>query len=662
MNPAAEKREQGLGWILAAAMLVHVLVLRPQSMVALTAFAALLAGALLRGRHVYAPRWLGNILLLLGIVAVVMAQVGFNPHILLGEMAVTLGTLLLLQPVTPRRAQRIVFCMLIILVAAMFKPGSSIGTAFTIFDVAVLYLLIEQAYQPPEVAVSFLVSVVRSFRVIVPVGIVVLGAFWLFPNFSLFNPQTLTGFSGGDFLNPGTLAELSLSQRVALTAHFTEDQAIPLPSSIYWRGQVLENNEGFRWTVVNSTERRAKILKAPLPNDNRNILRYTQDLAANSGGIVPVLDHGIFVEAKRDGQDVVVNDRGAGVLGAVGAGALTLDVTSSTDRLMDEPKPNIAGGYLNVPKEIRNSAVLQGLVNAVFADEQDTPGKLRALTHYFQKSGFRYSVRPGHIPTVEKFLTAQRIGFCEHYATAAANLLRLAGVPTRVVAGFRGGEWNPWLRTITVRDSDAHAWVEAWDAPTHRWLRFDPTDAVAPELRVGIQSELDSSRWPWYRRNWSYSRAVVTRAISKVDESWTAITSSESWEYVPKALFMSLVVVALIWLVRNLRARRASSSAHETAARLLADLERRAAGSHRERHRGETPLAWLHRLELDARETSERETLRLVADSYESGMYRPGAPGADLISALRQQVKRLIKIWRNSNPRTRNGPSPAEAF
>jgi transglutaminase-like putative cysteine protease len=74
--------------------------------------------------------------------------------------------------------------------------------------------------------------------------------------------------------------------------------------------------------------------------------------------------------------------------------------------------------------------------------------------------------------TVECFATYKR-GFCRHYATTMALLLRQAGVPTRVVEGFLP---VPPSRTGEVRltSSEAHAWTEVW-FPEYGWIRFDPT-------------------------------------------------------------------------------------------------------------------------------------------------------------------------------------------
>lgn len=647
MSATLDKREQALGWIFAGVLVVHILLLQPLAAVALTSFAVLLAGAVLRTRQVYLPGWLGQILLLLSAIAVVLAQGRWQLG-LVGEMASIVGAMMLLRPLNPTRSLRFIFCLLIILIAIILKPYASVSRLFLIGDVAVLFVLAEQAFRPAEVSISLWVSLVRSLRVIVPVGLVVLGIFWFFPSLSIYSPPIMPGFSGGETLKPGDVAELAQSRLVAMTAHFDEGQPVPSAAGNYWRGQVLDHSEGLTWTITFTRVKRQTTLRPPpAPPPSTGNLRYSQSLPSNRGGIVPVLDHAIYIEAKRDGLEIVVQDRGSAVLSAVGAGALTLDVVSSMQRLTDPPLAELAQGFTNVPDEIRQSPAIAEIVAKVFPPDADTPGKLRALGHYLSDAGFRYTTRPGRISSLEKFLVSTKQGFCEHYAAATANLLRLAGVPTRVVTGYRGGEWNPYLRTITIRDSDAHAWVEAWDSATSRWLRFDPTDYVYPDLAAAIQREMDSARWPAYRRGWSYTAAVISNTFDGVSRTWDRLTSFEIWENTPIVLFIALVGIALAWLIRSLRSRRASGSAHENAARLLADLERRAARFQRDRKPGETPLAWLFRLEQTAPEPAEKEALRHLATAYETGMYKPGTPGSPLIAELRQYVAQLTNIWKN---------------
>jgi hypothetical protein len=91
---------------------------------------------------------------------------------------------------------------------------------------------------------------------------------------------------------------------------------------------------------------------------------------------------------------------------------------------------------------------------------------------------------------VDQFLFETRRGFCEHYATSYVTLMRLAGVPARVVLGYQGGERNPHADHWVVRQSDAHAWAEIW-IPGEGWARVDPTAAVAPER---IEYAIDPTR------------------------------------------------------------------------------------------------------------------------------------------------------------------------
>jgi hypothetical protein len=88
--------------------------------------------------------------------------------------------------------------------------------------------------------------------------------------------------------------------------------------------------------------------------------------------------------------------------------------------------------------------------------------------------------------SIDDFLFNTRRGFCGHFASAFAMLMRAGGVPARVVTGYQGGEWNPIGGYLLIRRSDAHAWVEIWE-DGRGWVRVDPTAVVAPErLRRGI--------------------------------------------------------------------------------------------------------------------------------------------------------------------------------
>jgi transglutaminase-like putative cysteine protease len=101
------------------------------------------------------------------------------------------------------------------------------------------------------------------------------------------------------------------------------------------------------------------------------------------------------------------------------------------------------------------------------------------------RRGFTYSERP---PTrrypLESFLFTDKIGYCQQFSGAMALLLRMSGIPARVVAGFSPGSLNRDTGEYRVRDLDAHSWVEVYFAGIG-WVTFDPTPAAAPAQRAG---------------------------------------------------------------------------------------------------------------------------------------------------------------------------------
>ena len=92
--------------------------------------------------------------------------------------------------------------------------------------------------------------------------------------------------------------------------------------------------------------------------------------------------------------------------------------------------------------------------------------------------------------TVEGFLFRRREGHCEYFSTAMVVLLRAAGIPSRNVTGFLGGEWNDYGSYLAVTGNDAHSWVEAW-FPGVGWVAFEPT----PSARETYMGDGAGARW-----------------------------------------------------------------------------------------------------------------------------------------------------------------------
>jgi hypothetical protein len=131
------------------------------------------------------------------------------------------------------------------------------------------------------------------------------------------------------------------------------------------------------------------------------------------------------------------------------------------------------------------------LAEELRAQHPDTESLVRAILQKFRDEEYFYTLEPPRLEadSVDDFLFNTRRGFCEHFASAFTALMRAAGVPARVVAGYQGGQYNPMGDYLIVRQSDAHAWSEVW-IDGRGWVRVDPTAAVAPER---IEQGLDAA-------------------------------------------------------------------------------------------------------------------------------------------------------------------------
>lgn len=305
------------------------------------------------------------------------------------------------------------------------------------------------------------------------------GPFWALPAPGGGGRTGLT-----DQLNPGDITELAQSDEVAFRVRFRGPS--PLPAELYWRGPVLERFDGRRWrTQPDSLRERLP----PLRN-------YAPPLAAGQ----PVYSYEITLEPNRQRWLLPLEtplswDAPESRL----AGTLELLNKRPVDRRMAWNGRSAGGGSFRDPgppgrvnrdlagrANPRAVALARELRGSSSSDEDF----LRRVLLMFREQQFFYTLQPpalGEQP-VDDFLFRTRAGFCEHYASAFAVLARAAGLPARVVAGYQGGERNPVADYWIVRQSDAHAWTEVW--LDGRWLRYDPTAAVAPER---IESGLDAA-------------------------------------------------------------------------------------------------------------------------------------------------------------------------
>lgn len=313
-----------------------------------------------------------------------------------------------------------------------------------------------------------------------------------------------TGFS--ETLSPGNLAALVRNTAPAFRVAF--QGPVPPPDQRYWRGVVLWNFDGGIWRSGGQGALRTRSVQALSTVD------YALTMEPHLGAWVFSLDAPVQAP---DGL-WLSSDLSLSVRGRV-ASRRTFALRSAVERHTGPPLPSDARG-LRLPGDAAPRTVALG--RSWSAQGLSADAAVEAAMALFRTGGFTYSIDPPAVrgdPT-DGFLFGTRSGYCGHYASAMALLLRAAGVPTRLVLGYQGGELNPLGDFLTVRQSEAHAWCEVL-LPDRGWVRVDPTTAVAPTRTTQGVGAMFAGSQAADQENWARDRWA--RALDEVSVVWDAV-------------------------------------------------------------------------------------------------------------------------------------------
>ena len=297
--------------------------------------------------------------------------------------------------------------------------------------------------------------------------------------------QVMDGRTGlADSMSPGSIANLFLDESPAFRAEF--DNEPPDPQDRYWRGPVMWDFDGTTWRPSQFASRQPAI---PVV-EGEQAVHYRIQLEPHEQRWMFVLDYPI--EAPRDAH-VALDYQ---VISRRPITTLTQYEVSSNPEFVDMPQLHVGlrRQALSLPSE-RNPRTLERARELRERHSEDEE-LIREVLRWFNEEAFHYSLEttPTGRHGADEFLFDLRVGYCEHYASAFAILMRAAGIPTRVVTGYQGGDWQPNGRYLLVRQSDAHAWTEVW-LDGLGWTRVDPTAAVSPDrVSEGSRAAIGQSR------------------------------------------------------------------------------------------------------------------------------------------------------------------------
>ena len=330
------------------------------------------------------------------------------------------------------------------------------------------------------------------------------GPLWGLPKFEHIGR---TGLS--DKMAPGSMSRLSLSDEIAFRVNF--ETSPPDPRKLYWRGPVLWDYDGRTWTAgerVSLSSFRYESRGAPL--------KYSVTLEPHDKNWLFLID----LPASLPRKSFITRDY------------QVISFSPVQQRLLyqAESNPFYRAGTDILPDEIRRAMALPDTAapqtRAMVSQWRDEGLSAKQIAdralNVFRTRPFVYTLEPPPLDKdpVDQFMFETRRGFCEHFASSFAVMMRAAGIPTRVVTGYLGGETNPIDGYLVVRQSEAHAWNEVWFRD-EGWVRYDPTAAVSPQrIERGIATAVpESDGQPLLRR-------TQLQWIIEMRHQWDAVTNS----------------------------------------------------------------------------------------------------------------------------------------
>ncbi len=317
----------------------------------------------------------------------------------------------------------------------------------------------------------------------------------------------MTGFS--ERLRLGEVGAIQESDRLAFRAEVEE---VP-PGALYWRGVVLSYFTGAGW------EADLREREGGWGRPDEGVPRVRQTIVLEPGGHrwLFALDRPLAV------RGVIASRLGNGTFWRQAAAeAVRYEAESVLSPLPGVLSPPAEAVFLELPPGY--SPALRRLAEALTSGVPDDRGRMDAIERHFKSGGYLWTL--GNLvrgeDALERFVLDVRRGNCEYFASAAGVMLRMANVPARVIGGYRGGHYNRSGGYYSVRDRQAHVWVEAWDRTAGCWVRIDPTPAGAEGEGGGGAAGLGFWWEFWDLIDYQWSKSFVGYS-ARTQSEWAGI-------------------------------------------------------------------------------------------------------------------------------------------
>jgi hypothetical protein len=436
------------------------------------------------------------------------------------------------------------------------------------------------------------------------------------PLWNFLNTPAVAAATAGlaERVQPGAFADMEESGAIAFRA---EGEELPIEDR-YWRGTVLNTMEGSDWV------RRPPPAQERIRHLGGRPVRQTIYPEPKGDRFLPALEVPENLEGLR-------HDRQADLVQIARA---PLDKRIRYETIaFPGAEMQLVGGfdpsfYLLRPATV--SLRLRAIGERIAAEGKTGEKRIELLEEFFLAQNLSYARTdvPGRHATMEDFLFEKKRGYCEFFASSFALLLRLSGVPARLVGGYHGGEYNTLGGYYLVREDAAHVWVEA--LVDGRWMRIDPSQ-LAQNAGAITRHELSSWQQLLDSLDYYWTQAVITFDLGSQMRLLQQTNAQMRDLHLPRPqrsfwLFGGALLVGAATLVHLRRRGRAEE-------RLLRAFRQRV----NKRHRIAVPLS-CGLLELAA--AVDDPFCREFAEIYSGAVFRD----RQLLAVERRRLRQLLRM------------------
>lgn len=318
------------------------------------------------------------------------------------------------------------------------------------------------------------------------------------PLWDFLTPPPVRSSGYSDSVEPGIQSSIAESRSLAFRAEMIRQSL----TQQYWRGTVFNRTDGNKWTRSTQipseqtlfTGKKVRQEIYPEPTANRTLIALDRPLA-------------LAVQRMSKSPDGVFELwRSYGKRDSYGA-------ESQPSGTVVQQNPINRTFYLQLPNRL--SIRIKALATQITGSGRDDRTKVEQLENYFRNGDYRYTTKDLAIGdnALESFIFEKKQGHCEFFASSFALLLRVAGVPCRLVGGYLGGEYNELGGYYLVTEDKAHVWVEAY-IDGSGWVRIDPSGFASNAGEIwkapGPRSLMSQFIQAVDSFNHSWNRSVIT--------------------------------------------------------------------------------------------------------------------------------------------------------